>query len=274
MISIDPSAAAADRQNRRRHDQRAVDRAELRRQTQSLYSTVAMQPNANYDFQTGRIIAERCNYDLSAVDELPMAAIESFAGVGNPFQLRPLEVGEYVVDLGSGAGFDCFLAGRAVGPSGRVVGVDMTPTMLVKSRALGDALQASNVSFRQGYLEQLPVEDAWADVVMSNGSINLCPDKTEVLAEAFRILKPGGVIQFADIASSRSPIAEPLEHMDLWTARVTGGLPVARWISLLGWAGFVDVQVGDPVDVLGGCGDGDCSNHLDVCSYTFLARRP
>jgi ubiquinone/menaquinone biosynthesis C-methylase UbiE len=143
--------------------------------------------------------------------------VESFAGVGNPFSIRTIEAGERVVDVGSGAGFDSFVAANAVKPSGAVVGVDMTTEMLAKSRATATELGLTHVEFREGYAEALPVEDGWADVVISNGVINLCADKRAVFDEIRRVLRPGGVLQFADIANGRPVPPEAMRDIDLWT---------------------------------------------------------
>ncbi len=194
-----------------------VDREELRDEVKLKYAAVAVAPDDEYHFHTGRVVAERCRYDMQEVDALPGVAVESFAGVANPFELRSLEAGEHVVDLGSGAGFDCFLAGAAVGPDGKVIGVDMTDEMLTKARAVTAEIGADNVEFRHGFLEALPIEDGWADVVISNGVINLCPDKVAAFDEAWRILKPGGVMQFADIANGVDVPEEAKRHIDLWT---------------------------------------------------------
>ena len=149
---------------------------------------------------------------------LPDAAVESFAGVANPFSLQPLSAGERVVDIGSGAGFDSFVAAHQVGPSGRVVGVDMTEEMLAKSRATITKFRLGNVDFRDGLAEDLPVEDGWADVVISNGVINLCADKRAVFAEIYRVLRPGGRLQFADIANGKPVPEAAIRNIDLWTA--------------------------------------------------------
>ncbi|HUS42804.1 MAG TPA: methyltransferase domain-containing protein [Ilumatobacteraceae bacterium] len=194
-----------------------IDRDELRAEVSAKYAAVAADPGADYHFHTGRIAAERCRYDMDAVAALPPVAVESFAGVANPFELRSLRAGERVVDLGSGSGFDCFMAARTVGPSGHVIGVDMTTEMVAKSRAVAATVGAGNVEFRSGFLEELPVEDGWADVVISNGVINLCPDKIAALTEAFRILRPGGVLQFADIANGRPVPIEAQRNIDVWT---------------------------------------------------------
>jgi arsenite methyltransferase len=151
------------------------------------------------------------------VTALPDQAVESFAGVGNPFALRRLRPGERVVDVGAGAGFDAFIAARQVGEAGRVVGVDMTPEMLEKSRATAELLGLGQVEFRRGLAEALPVADWWADVVLANGVVNLCADKRAVFAEIWRVLKPGGWLQFADIANGRPVPEAALRDIDLWT---------------------------------------------------------
>src|SRR5437879_8632795 len=194
-----------------------VDSESLREQVRDKYRAVASAPAGPYHFHTGRAAAARLGYDSAVVDALPDRAVESFAGVGDPFSLRRLERGERVVDVGSGAGFDSFIAAGQVGPEGAVVGVDMTPEMLKKSRATADALGYSHVEFREGLAEALPVEDGWADAVISNGVINLCADKKAVFEQIHRVLKPGGSLQFADIANGRPVPPEALRDIDLWT---------------------------------------------------------
>ena len=196
----------------------SVDPAALREEVKSKYRDVAVNPHGEYHFHTGRPLARRLGYDMAVVDPMPDAAVESFAGVANPFLLRPLEKGEKVVDAGSGAGFDCFIAARQVGPSGRVVGIDMLAEMLAKSRASAERMELSNVEFREGLLEEMPVEDGWADVVISNGVINLCADKKRAFREIWRVLRPGGRVQFADIANGKPVPASALRNIDLWTA--------------------------------------------------------
>ncbi|HEX9529568.1 MAG TPA: methyltransferase domain-containing protein [Acidimicrobiales bacterium] len=194
-----------------------VDPDVLREQVRHKYREVATHPNRMFHFHTGRPLAARLGYDPGAVDPLTDRAVESFAGVGNPLSLRGLQPGEQVVDVGSGAGFDTFIAAGQVGDTGRVVGVDMTPEMLKKSRATAEALGYAHVEFRQGLAEQLPVEDGWADAVISNGVINLCADKKAVFTEIYRVLRPGGWLQFADIANGRPVPPEALRDIDLWT---------------------------------------------------------
>ena len=194
-----------------------VDVETLRTQVRDKYRDVAEDPHGAHHFHTGRPLTSRLGYDQTVVDALPDRAVESFAGVGNPFSLRRLEPGERVVDVGSGAGFDSFIAATQVGSTGRVIGIDMTPEMLAKSRVTGAQLEFGHVEFREGLAESLPVEDGWADVVISNGVINLCADKQAVFAEIHRVLRPGGVLQFADIANGRPVPIEAIRDVDLWT---------------------------------------------------------
>jgi ubiquinone/menaquinone biosynthesis C-methylase UbiE len=138
--------------------------------------------------------------------------------VANPFALRSLGQGERVVDAGSGGGFDCFVAARQVGPEGQVVGMDMLPEMVEKARRTAEFMGLKNVTFREGLLEEIPVEDSWADAVISNGVINLCADKKRVFSELWRVLRPGGRLQFGDIANGKPVPESAVRNIDLWSA--------------------------------------------------------
>ena len=189
----------------------------LRTAIQDEYAEVAACPMKGFHFHTGRFLADRLGYPADKIDALPDPVVESFAGVGNPFSWGDLQPGETVVDLGCGAGFDTILAAQMVGPEGRVIGVDMTPAMLHKARRNTESLGLRNVDLREGFLEELPVADATADVVISNGVINLCPDKATALTEAFRVLRPGGRLQFADIIVAKAVPDDAKEDIALWT---------------------------------------------------------
>lgn len=195
-----------------------VDPVTLRDEVRKKYRDVAIDPHATYHFHTGRPLAKRLGYDESVVALMPDAAVESFAGVANPFSLRSLEKGERVVDIGSGGGFDCFVAAAQVGSSGHIIGIDMTEEMLAKSRSTAKAMGLGNVEFREGIIEEMPVDTGWADVVIGNGVINLCADKRKVFSEIRRVLKPGGHLQFADIANGKPVPESAIHNIDLWTA--------------------------------------------------------
>jgi SAM-dependent methyltransferase len=194
-----------------------VDLEALRLEVREKYREVAEDPTAGYHFHTGRAQAIRLGYPSSPLDQLPEEACEAFAGVANPFYWGGPRTGERVVDLGSGAGMDTFLAALWVGPTGRVIGVDMTPEMLGRSRDLAAKLGLANVEFREGFIEKVPVDDGWADLVISNGVINLCPDKLGVYREVNRVLKPGGRMTIADICVEKPVPESALKDIDLWT---------------------------------------------------------
>ncbi len=195
-----------------------VDIEALREGVRKKYAQVATTPGQTFHFHTGRPLAEALGYPQEILRGLPEAVVETFAGVGNPFSLGPIAPGEKVVDVGSGSGFDCIVAAHYVQGQGKVIGVDMTPEMLDKAEANCRLVGLDNLELRFGYAEALPVEDAWADVVISNGVINLCPDKGRVFREVFRVLKPGGRLLLADIVTHKEVPESARADIDLWAA--------------------------------------------------------
>lgn len=181
-------------------------------------------------------------YGKEELEGLPEPALMGL-GCGNPVKLAALQPGEVVVDLGSGGGIDVFLAARQVGPSGRVIGVDMTPEMLARARANADRLGLGNVEFRQGLIEALPVESSSVDVILSNCVINLAPDKTVVFREAFRILKPGGRLVVSDMVARGELSREIRENPALWASCIGGALPEVEYLDAIRRAGFPSVEV-------------------------------
>jgi arsenite methyltransferase len=194
-----------------------VDRVVLREAIREEYEAVALNPDQGFHFHTGRPLAALLGYEDAWLENVPETSIESFAGTGNPFAMGPLAVDERVVDVGSGAGIDSLIAANMVGDQGAVIGVDMTPGMLAKARAAASLSNRTNVVFREGLAEELPVEDGWADVVISNGVFNLVPDKAQALLEMKRVLKPGGRLQIADILVDRPVSDAAKERIELWT---------------------------------------------------------
>jgi SAM-dependent methyltransferase len=193
-----------------------LDVSLLKREICRTYAAVSQEPEREFVFPTGRAWAEDLEYPAELAN-VPEAAVESFAGVANPFSLGRLRRGERVADLGSGAGTDALVAAQMVGPEGSVVGIDMTPEMLAKARDAAAELGVANVTFVEGEIESLPLADASIDVVVSNGVVDLVPDKDAVFAEIGRVLVPGGRIQLADVTIQRPVSEEGRRNIDLWT---------------------------------------------------------
>jgi ubiquinone/menaquinone biosynthesis C-methylase UbiE len=201
-----------------------VNVEELRDKVKGMYRAVADEPHGTFHFEMGRPLAERLGYPPDALDRVPAEAIESFAGVGYHLGLAAISPGERVVDLGSGSGMDAFLAGNQAGGSGQVVGVDMTDEQLAKARGLAERDAFTSVRFEKGYIEEVPVPDEAADVVISNGVINLCVDKGAVFREIARILRPGGRLAISDIVTER-PLTEAIVcDVNLWASCIGGAM--------------------------------------------------
>ncbi|MEX2231586.1 MAG: methyltransferase domain-containing protein [Cyclobacteriaceae bacterium] len=201
---------------------RKVDVSDLELKVKKMYMDVALNPTGEYHFEMGRGLAEKLGYEKIDLDRIPAAAIESFAGVGYYFDMAGLKAGERVLDLGSGSGMDSFIAALKVGASGKVAGVDMTDEQLEKAEALRKALKFDNVSFHKSYIEKLPFPDNSFDAVISNGVINLVPDKEKVFAEVARILKPGGRMVIADIVTEKQLPENVTCDSTLWAACIGG----------------------------------------------------
>jgi ubiquinone/menaquinone biosynthesis C-methylase UbiE len=202
----------------------ALNTRELETRVKDMYREVAEHPEKPFHFETGRGLAERLGYTAEQLNAVPAEAIASFAGVGYYFDLAALRPGEMVVDLGSGSGMDSFVAARLVGASGRVIGIDMTDAQLAKSDRLAAATGFDNVEFRKGYIEEPAVADASADLVISNGVINLSPAKAKVFAEAARVLRPGGRLAIADIVTAVQLPQGVTCDASLWAACIGGAM--------------------------------------------------
>jgi arsenite methyltransferase len=213
---------------------RQLDTADLQERVKSMYEQVALDPQQDFHFETGRPLAERLGYPAGDLDLIPGESIDSFAGVGYFFDLAALAAGETVLDLGSGSGMDSFLAALVVSPSGRVIGVDMTSAQLDKARRLA----VGNVEFRHGYIEEPPVEAGSVDCVISNGVINLAPDKHRVFAAAARALRSGGRLAIADIVTAVQLPEGVTGDAALWAACIGGAMQADRYHEAIEAAGF------------------------------------
>src|ERR1051325_2773247 len=187
-------------------------RCEIRRE----YADVATNPSKGFHFHTGRTLARLLEYPDELLDGIPESAIERLAGTGNPFALGPLVPGERVIERGCGGGMDTLIASRMVGPEGRVLAIDMTAEMLEKARRSAEEMGATNIDFHLGYIEEIPVPDGWADVIIANGVINLVPDKPRAFAEMRRALKPEGHLQIGDIVVQKTVPDSAKRNIDLW----------------------------------------------------------
>jgi SAM-dependent methyltransferase len=218
-----------------------VNASELEAKVKDMYREVADNPRGEFHFEMGRAMAERLGYAPADLDRIPMEAIESFAGVGLFFHLARLQPGETVLDLGSGSGMDSFIAALRVGDAGRVIGVDMTDQQLAKAERLRQAAGFANLEYRKGYIQATGCPSASVDCVISNGVINLAPDKAKVFAEAVRVLKPGGRLAIADIVTEHQLPESVVCNADLWAACIGGAAQQDDYRRCIEAAGFRDV---------------------------------
>jgi SAM-dependent methyltransferase len=220
-----------------------VNTDELEAKIKDMYREVAKNPRGEFHFEMGRKMAERLGYESSDLDRIPEEAIESFAGVGYFFGLADLRAGEVVVDLGSGSGMDSFIASLKVGSSGRIVGIDMTDEQLAKAERLRERHGLSNVTFRKGYIEETGIQSDIADCVISNGVINLAPDKQRVFREAARLLKKGGRLAITDIVTDTALPESIVCNADLWAACIGGAAQHDHYRSEIESAGLTVVRI-------------------------------
>jgi ubiquinone/menaquinone biosynthesis C-methylase UbiE/TusA-related sulfurtransferase len=208
-----------------------------------MYREVALHPHEKYHFEMGRVLAEKLGYDPKQLDQIPQQAIESFAGVGFFFDYAAIKEGDKVLDLGSGSGTDSFLAALRVGKTGTVTGLDMTDEQLQKAESLRSEYGFSNVSFHKGHIENLPFDDNSFDVVISNGVINLCPDKSKVFKEIGRVLKPGGRLAISDIVSEKSLPDNVVCDATLWASCIGGASQEDEYSQVINSGGLSIVAV-------------------------------
>jgi SAM-dependent methyltransferase len=254
-----------------------LDVARLRDAIQTTYEQVARDPHGVFHFHRGREYAVRqLGYDDASLAALPSEATDRFAGVGNPLAIGPLHAGEIVLDHACGAGMDLLLAAQRVGPSGRAIGVDITAGMRqVAARAARSAGLEDRVVIHAGSYDDLPVASSSVDVVISNGVVNLAPDKRRVFAEVWRVLRPGGRLYLADVVVARELKLETRQKAELWAACIAGALPRTELASLAHETGFVDTRLLDSFDCFAGTSAQEKVSHdLHVQGLNFFARKP
>ena len=250
-----------------------VDAGELEAKVKDMYRHVAEQPHGDYHFELGSSLAERLGYSAEIVRRIPEGAVESFAGVGYFFDLAELGEGEAVVDLGSGSGMDVFFAALQVGAGGSAIGVDFTAEQLEKARRLATQEGFAQVEFREGRIEALPVDDASADCVISNGVINLSPDKEQVFAEAARVLRPGGRLAIADIVSEQQLKESIVCDADLWASCIGGAAQQDAYRAAIEGAGLRIEEIRkNPYEFISGRAR-DASAKYGVKSVSILAAK-
>lgn len=251
-----------------------VDIVKLETQVKQMYRDVAERPEGTYHFEVGRTLAERLGYHPDLLDQLPSGAAESFAGVGFVFGLAQPTGGDSVLDLGSGSGMDAFYAAHLVGQSGRVTGIDFTTEQLAKARRLAADAGVTQAEFLGGRIEDLPVADGQYDWVISNGVINLCPDKRQVFAEAARALRPGGYLAVSDIVTEIQLKESIVCDASLWASCIGGAAQVDDYRAAVEASGLVVQQMRpNPYHFLSQQAR-NASDRYGVTSITVLAAKP
>jgi arsenite methyltransferase len=215
-----------------------LDTEVLRDRVREMYRDVAQQPDGDFHFETGRPLGERLGYPAAWLDTVPPDALASFAGVGHMLDLARIAPGDTILDLGSGAGTDAFIAAHLTGPTGHVTGVDMTDAQLAKARRLRDAGGLRNLVFVDGLIEDPPAEPGSVDIVISNGVVNLAPDKGTVFRAVAAALRPGGRLAIADIVSERELIERTRRNVALWAACIAGAVPQEDYLRAIEDAGL------------------------------------
>jgi arsenite methyltransferase len=250
----------------------ALDTADLTRRVKDMYEEVALHPEHEFHFETGRPLAEHLGYPAADLDRIPAAAIDSFAGVGYFLDLAAIEPGDVVLDLGSGSGTDSLLAALAAA-EGRVIGIDMTDEQLAKARRLAEGAGIGNAEFRRGMIEEPPVETGSVDCVISNGVVNLSPDKAAVFAAAAAALRPGGRLAIADIVSAKQLPEGVTCDASLWAACIGGAMQSDRYLETIERAGFEILEVRENDYRFVSDRADNATQKYGVTSISLLARR-
>jgi SAM-dependent methyltransferase len=255
----------------------ALDRVRLRGQVRSVYERVAADPSSGFHFHTGLDYAvDKLGYDRAVLEQLPQRCSARFSGVGNPFSAGEIPAGAVVLDHACGAGMDLLLAARLAGPTGYVIGVDVTPAMITSARAAAvEAGMSHRIDFRPGLFEALPVDSGTIDVLISNGVLNLSPDKLQVMREVFRVLKPGGQLLMADVVVDRDLSMLARADADLWAACVSGAVKESDLPLIAQEVGLTEVRVVQKFDCFRGTSvERKFGRGLKVSAVSMFARKP
>lgn len=251
------------------------DRGKLRTAIEDAFTDLALYPQRRFHFISGAPLAERLGYTRRLLHGVPKSALASFSGVGNPFLMEGAPApGETVLDVGCGSGVDTLIAGRAVGPGGRVVGVDMTAAMVERAQQCVLDAHASNVRIDWGHAESLPLPDDSVDVVISNGVVSLTPAKLDTFREIVRVLKPGGRLRIADVVVKAPLPTEAAETLHLWTECIAGATWIDAYPALLGEAGFEEAHISGVFDVFAGTRIEESSSPWGARGANVSARKP
>jgi SAM-dependent methyltransferase len=228
------------------------ERGQLRAAIEDAFTELALHPSCNFHFISGPPLAERLGYTPTLLHFVPDGALASFAGVGNPFRIGPVIEGETILDVGCGAGTDVLVASMLVGPTGRVIGVDMTPAMVERAQQNVLIARASNVEILWGHAESLPLPDDSVDLVISNGVINLTPNKRDAFRELMRVLRPGGRLHIADVVVDTRVPSTVQDLIHLWTDCIAGATALEDYIPIMEETGFKSVEIVELFDVFAG----------------------
>jgi ubiquinone/menaquinone biosynthesis C-methylase UbiE len=250
------------------------DKKDLEMKVKEMYHKVALYPFENYHIEIGRGLAEKLGYSPQDLENIPKEVVESFAGVGNPFDYADLKEGEVVLDLGSGSGMDSFIAAMKVGDSGKVFGVDITVTQLTNAEKIRNHIRTNNVEFREANIDSLPFEDDSIDVIISNNVINLSPEKQEVFKEISRVLKPNGRVAISDVLSEKK-LGKKIKHdTDLWAACIAGATEQNEYREIIDQVGLKVINIHEnPQYQFQSTSALDASKEFGVKSVTYLAKK-
>ena len=252
LLGVPYAGERTTMENTRRGRPPRFGRGQLRAAIEDAFTELALHPECNFHFISGPPLAERLGYTPTLLRSVPQSALASFAGVGNPFRVGPVLEGETILDVGCGAGTDVLIASMLTGPAGRVIGVDMTPAMVERAQQNALVAKASNVEILWGHAESLPLPDDSVDLVISNGVINLTPNKADAFGELMRVIRPGGRIHIADVVVDVRIPASAQDLIHLWTDCIAGATALEDYIPIMEETGFRNVEIVELFDVFAG----------------------